>query len=171
MSNKNLEFIKNRRSIRKYTNESIDDETIKEILTCAMSAPSAMNQQCWEFIVIKDKDTMKKITEFQEYSKMLNDASLAIVVCGNLKIEKTEGYWVQDCSAAMENLLLAVEALDLGAVWLGIYPREHRIKALSELLKLPDYIKPLGIASIGHKGEFKKFENRYNNDKVHFEKW
>lgn len=166
-----MNVIFKRRSIRKYVDGIVSDTQIEYLLKAAMAAPSTMNLQPWEFIVVRSKDTMDKIMEFHPYSKMLKEAQVAIIVCGNLNVQKLEGYLVQDCSAAIENILLQTEEIGLGGVWLGVYPREERIKNVSKLFNLPNYIKPIAILSIGHPGEIKPESNRYDEKKVHKETW
>jgi len=166
-----MKAILERRSIRKYTDEPISDQDIKELLQAAMAAPSAGNQQPWEFIVVNDREILNKIPEVHPYSQMLKMAPLAIIVCGNLDKEKHEGYWVQDCSAATENILIEAQYKGLGAVWLGVYPRKERVKGLKELFNLPEDIIPLSIVPIGHPAESKEPSNRYNQSVIHINKW
>lgn len=166
-----MEAILSRRSIRKYTTQPVPDEVIKELLEAAMSAPSAGNEQAWQFVVIKDRGILDQIPNYHPYSRMVKQASVAILVCGDLKSEKHKGYWVQDCSAATENLLISVEAKGLGAVWLGVYPREDRVNGLRELLGLPEHVVPLSLIPIGYKGEEKPPANRYDPSRVHRDRW
>lgn len=160
-----------RRSIRKYTKEEVSKEHVIELLTAAMAAPSAGNGQPWEFIVIRNKQIFDRIMEVHPYSKMLDEASVAIVVCGNTEIERFKGYWVQDCSAATQNILLMANYLGLGAVWLGVYPTEERVEEIKNILEIPKHAIPLSIISIGYPAEEKLPENRYEESKIHFEKW
>ncbi|GAB6085203.1 nitroreductase family protein [Alkaliphilus crotonatoxidans] len=160
-----------RRSIRKYTNEEVSAEKVRELLRAAMAAPSAGNGQPWEFVVVRDKGCFNQIMEVHPYSKMLKDASVAIVVCGDTEKEKYGGYWVQDCAAATQNILLMAQHLGLGAVWLGVHPTEDRVKAVQKILSLPEAVIPLSIISIGYPAEERKPENRYDQSKIHYEKW
>ena len=160
-----------RRSIRKYSKLPVSDDDIEKLLKAAMAAPSAGNQQPWEFIIIKDKNILVDITKFHPHSQMLKDAQSAIVVCADLDKEKNVGYWVQDCSAATENILIEAQHLGLGAVWLGVYPREDRVKGLTELLNLPVRVIPLSIVSLGYPDEKKEPSNRYDKLKIHINKW
>jgi len=167
-----METLFSRRSIRKYTAEPVTEEVLREILEAAMSAPSAGNQQSWHFVVINDRKILDEIPSFHPHSQMLKEAPVAILVCGDLKLEKHVGYWVQDCSAATENLLLAIHAKGLGAVWLGIFPREERVEGLRKLLDIPDHVIPLSLIPIGHPAESKPPRpDRYNVDKIHYNKW
>lgn len=166
-----MDVIINRRSIRKYTNQAVSDDTIAQLIRAGMYAPSAGNQQSWEFMVIKSKETLLKITEVHPYSQMLKGVGVAIVVCGNLQKEKYKDFWVQDCSAATQNILLAAQALGLGAVWLGVYPLMDRVNGLVKLLHLPQDIMPLSIIPIGYPAEQREVPKRYNEDYIHHEKW
>lgn len=166
-----LDVILGRRSIRKYSEQSVSDEQLKRLLEAAMAAPSGHNKQPWHFIVIKDRATLSEIPKFHNYSKMLEQAPLAIVVCGDLEIEGGSGFWVQDCSAATQNILLAAKAIGLGAVWLGVYPNESLVKGLKTLLKIPEKITPLCIISVGHPLEEKPPANRYLEERVHHNRW
>ena len=160
-----------RRSIRKYSKLPISDDDIEKLLRAAMAAPSAGNQQPWEFIIIKDKKLLTDITKVHPYSQMLKEASVAIVVSADLDKEKHVGYWVQDCSAATENILIEAQHLGLGSVWLGVYPREGRVKGLKELLNLPVRVMPLSIVSLGYSEEKKEPSDRYDKLRIHINKW
>ncbi|MBN1261068.1 MAG: nitroreductase family protein [Anaerolineae bacterium] len=166
-----LENIMTRRSIRRYQDELISEDIVTQLLQAAMAAPSAGNQQPWHFVVIDDRALLDAIPEFHPYAQMLREAPLAIMICADLQNERHSGYWVQDCSAATQNLLLAAHALGLGAVWLGCYPREDRIAGLQNLFKLPESIVPLCVVSIGHPAEEKGPANRYNLERVHRNGW
>jgi nitroreductase len=166
-----MEAILGRRSIRKYTGEPVSDDQVKRLLEAAMAAPSAHNRQPWHYVVIKDKTTLLEIPKFHNYSKMLEQAALAIVVCGDLDLEAGTGFWVQDCAASTQNILLAAKATGLGAVWLGAYPNEGLVKGLRSLLKLPEKIVPFCIISVGHPSEEKPPGNRYDEKRVHKNKW
>jgi nitroreductase len=166
-----MEAIFSRRSIRKFTSEGVPEQTIEELLKAGMAAPSAGNQQPWQFVVIDDRKILDEIPTVHPYSAMLKEANVAILVCGDPKAEKHKGYWVQDCSAATQNILIAVEALGLGAVWLGVYPREDRVAGIRKLLGLPEHIVPLSLIPVGYKGEQKPPANRYDASRVHHNGW
>jgi nitroreductase len=166
-----LQAILTRRSIRKYTSKAVSEEMVRQLLEAGMSAPSAGNQQPWHFVVFTDHAIMDQISKFHRYSEMLKQAQVAILVCADLSIETHAGYWVIDCSAATENILIAAHALGLGAVWLGIYPREERVKGMIELLKLPETIMPHSLISIGYPGEKKGPANRFHAKRVHYNTW
>ena len=168
---KALDAILTRRSIRQYTDQPVPDEMVKELLEAAMSAPSATNQQPWQFIVITDRQILDAIPDVHPYSAMLKQAPLAIAICGDKLLERSEGYWVQDCSAATQNLLLAAHALGLGGVWLGCHPRLERVEGLRKLLELPDHVTPLSLVSIGYPAEHLPPSNRYDPSRVHYNQW
>ena len=166
-----LEAILTRRSIRKYQDKLVDDDTVRKLLEAAMAAPSSMNLQPWRFIVIDDRAILDKIPDLHPHAKMLKEAPLAVLVCADSKVQNIEGYWAQDCSAATENILLAAHALGLGAVWLGVFPRKERMDAVVGLLDLPEEIKPVSLISIGHPAEEKPASNRFDPSRVHHNKW
>lgn len=166
-----MDILLNRKSIRKFKTTKVSNEDIEDLLMAGMQAPSAGNQQSWEFIVIRDKNIMEKITEFHPYSQMLLNTDVAIVVCGDKTKEKFKDYWVQDCSAATENILLAAESKKLGAVWLGVYPIHERVEGVKQLLNLPESVTPLSIVPIGYPNEEKKVVSRFNKDRIHYDKW
>ncbi|MCX8131028.1 MAG: nitroreductase family protein [Clostridia bacterium] len=166
-----MNAIFSRRSIRKYTKQDISEEIIEKIIRAGMAAPSAGNEQPWHFIVINDRSVLNEIPKFHPYAKMLAEVDNAIVICGDLTLEKYEGFWVQDCSAATQNMLLMVHDLGLGSVWLGVYPIEERVKALKELLGLPENIIPFSVLPIGHPAESKEPANRFSPSKVHRNRW
>lgn len=166
-----LTAIFTRRSVRKYSNQPVSDATVKLLLQAAMSAPSAKNAQSWEFIVIRDKKTLAQIPAFHPFSKQIPEAQVAIVVCGNTKLEATKGHWIPDGSNASMNILLAAHSLGLGAVWTTFYPYEDRTAGIRKLLNLPDHIMPLNIIPLGYPVEKRVYQDRFNPAKVHYEKW
>ncbi|AGB40338.1 nitroreductase [Halobacteroides halobius DSM 5150] len=168
-----MSIIFDRRSIRSYTSEPVSEEEIKYLLQAGMAAPSAMNQQPWEFVVIDDREVLDQIPEFHDYAQMVKEAPVVIAVCGNqedLKFDDPEAaknYMLQDCSAATQNILLAAEEQGLGSVWLGVYPRKKRRKDVKKLLNLPDKVVPISLVVIGHTNEEKEVNDRYLEEKVH----
>jgi len=166
-----VEAIMTRRSIRKYKTEPVSDELMKRILSAAMAAPTAGNQQEWEFIVITDRKILDAIPDVHPYSRMLLEAPAAILVCGNLQTEMKEGYYPQDCAAATQNILLAAHALGLGSVWLGVHPREERVAGIRKLLGIPDHVVPVALVAIGHPAESHPGIDRYDEKKVHRDTW
>jgi nitroreductase len=166
-----LEAILTRRSIRKFIAGKIADEDLQRILKAGMYAPSAHNYQPWQFIVIRDTAILQKIRKVHPYAEMLKTADLAIVVCGDLRREEHTGYLVQACAAATQNILLAAHGQGLGGVWLGVYPRENRIKKISKLLHLPKEIIPVSMVALGLPGEKKEIKERFKQNKVHTNGW
>jgi nitroreductase len=166
-----MDVILSRRSIRKYTNEKVSEEDIKELLQAAMSAPSAGNEQPWHFIVIDDRNILNEIPKFHQYAQMLKEAPVAILVCGDETLERFKGYWVQDCSAAVENILIKVQEKGLGAVWVGVYPDMERVNNFRKLLSIPEHVTPFALIPIGHPAESKPAEDRYNEERVHKNRW
>ena len=168
----NEDILFTRRSIRKYIKgKEVEDEKIEYMLKAAMYAPSANNRRNWEFIVVKNRDTLDKIMDFHPYAKMLATATLAIIVCGDLSDESGKLYWQQNCSAALENMMLAAKAKDLGTVWIGLAPREERMYAIIKLFNLPDNIKPLGIVAVGYPDGEPTAPERFEPNKIHYEKF
>jgi len=166
-----IQALMSRRSIRRYTREEVSEDTVKLLLEAAMSAPSAGNEQPWHFVVIRQRRILDAIPSVHPYSQMLREASLGIVVCGDLSLEVYNGFWVQDCSAATQNILIAAHALGLGAVWLGFYPLVDRVAGLKRMLSLPEQIIPLSIVSVGWPGEKKSPAMRFRQERVHFDEW
>ncbi|UCG37587.1 MAG: nitroreductase family protein [Candidatus Bathyarchaeota archaeon] len=158
-----------RRSIRKYSAKSVSDQNVTIMLQAAMAAPSASNRKPWHFIVVTSRETLDALGRAHPYGKMLLEAPLCVAVCGDKNISGR--YWMLDCSAATENLLLAATALDLGAVWLGVYPREERVAVVRKILKIPENIVPLNLISIGHPDEKKEPRTQYDELRVHKEHW
>ena len=166
-----LTAIFTRRSIRTYTDQPVSDATIKLLLQAAMAAPSAKNDQSWEFIIIRDKNTLKQIPTFHPFAKHVPNAQIGIVVCGNTKLEAAPGHWIPAASNASMNILLAAHSLGLGAVWTTFYPYADRTAGIRKLLNLPDHIMPLNIIPIGYSLEKGNYQDRFKPDKVHYEKW
>lgn len=160
-----------RRSIRKYSDQPVADDLVEDFLKAAMAAPSAGNFQPWQFVVIREKSTLEQITTFHSYAAMLKSAQVGILLCADPILQKDSGYWVQDCAAATQNILIAIEASGLGAVWLGIYPCQDRIEASRRLLGIPDSIIPFSLVSIGYPAVVKPPSERYDPSRVHAEKW
>jgi nitroreductase len=166
-----LDALMTRRSIRTYDTKPVPKDLVQKLLSAAMNAPSAGNQQPWQFVVIDDRETLEELSRIHPHGKMLAHAPLAVAVCADTAHEKHKGYWVQDCSAATQNLLLAAHACGLGAVWLGVYPREERMKGIAEFIKMPGYIVPLSLISIGWPAEKVAAASRYAQTRVHWNFW
>jgi len=136
-----------------------------------MAAPSAGNEQPWEFVVIRDRKLLSAIPKFHPYSLMLYEASVAILICGDPSKEKYAGFWVQDCSAATENMLLEAIELGLGAVWLGVYPNQERIAGMRKLLNIPESLVPFSLVSLGYPAEQKEPTDRFDAGRIHYDTW
>jgi len=166
-----IKAILTRRSIRKYSENIIPEEYYELLFKAAMHAPSGRNRQPWHFIIVNDRDRLNKLAEVSPSWKPLETASSAIVVCGDLNIEDSESFIIQDCSAATQNILLAAHETGLGSVWLGVHPREDRMKPLAEILNIPDHIIPVSMVSLGKPGEDREQPDRYNIDRIHQDSW
>ena len=168
-----LTAIHTRRSIRRYTERPIPQELVERVLRAAMAAPSACNQQPGEFVVIDDPALIEQIWRFNAAAFALMTAPLAVVVCGNLQrqVPLAEDFWVQDCSAAIQNLLLAAHASGLGAIWLGCYPLQHLVEMIQELVGLPETVVPLAVIGVGHPAEEKGVEDRFDATRIHRNGW
>jgi nitroreductase len=167
-----LKAIFSRRSIRNFTGAEIPDEKIRELLDAAMVAPSACDQQPWHFIVVKKKETLRHIAgEIPTSGMLARGAAAAFIVCADPSLEVCTGYWIQDCSAATENLLLAAHAMGYGATWCGIYPLDDRVWKLKEMFGVPKQVIPMCIIALGVPAEEKPPVKRYKAERVHAEKW
>jgi len=166
-----LDVIINRRSIRKYSSRAVPREMLMDLLKAAMYAPSAVNKQPWHFILLTDRSVMERIAEAHPHAGMLRHAPAAIVVLGDDTLAHTSDYWPLDCAAATQNILLAAHGMGLGAVWLGVHPREERKKAISEIFHLPEHIKPFAVVALGYPAEKVPFPERFLQDRIHENKW
>jgi nitroreductase len=167
-----LDAIYARRSIRKFTEESVSDEQIETLLKAAMAAPSATNAQPWRFVVTRDPERLAAIRKEMPLAKI--NAPLAILVCADLSIFKrpiVERFWTQDCSAATQNILLAAVGLGLGAVWCGVHPVPLIEKRIEKLLDLPVNVKVLNVIFIGHPAEEKEARSQYDSQKVYKDRY
>ena len=168
-----LGFLFGRRSIRVYSEAPVSEAAVQKLLEAAMAAPSAAAKDPWRFVVIRIRDTLSEIAAALPNGQMIASAALGIAVCGELPAAHDQqlSYLLQDCSAAVENLLLCAHVLGLGACWLGVHPREQRVAALKQILALPPSVIPVACIAIGFPGETKEARTRFNRDYVHFDKW
>jgi nitroreductase len=166
-----VRVILSRRSIRRYTSQEITDEQLRILLEAAMAAPSAGNQQPWQFLIVTERRLLERVPECHPYAYMMPETALAVLVCADLTQVTNEGFWVQDCAAATQNLLLAAHATGLGAVWLGVYPREERVVALRHLFDVPDHIVPFALVGVGWPAEQKVPAARFDASRVHLNGW
>ncbi|MFC1495801.1 nitroreductase family protein [Candidatus Margulisiibacteriota bacterium] len=165
------DFILSRRSIRKYKPDQIPKDKLNHILKAAMAAPSARNEQPWHFIIIDDKQIFEKLIEVHPSSAMLREAPVAILVCYDERLDKSNGYLIQDSAAATQNILIAANTFGIGSCWIGIYPRDKRIKLLKEELKLPPEVYPFSMIALGFPNEEKEPVDRFDQKKIHKNKW
>ena len=163
------EALLKRRSVRKFTDEKVSDTQIDELLHAAMSGPSACNKTPWEFYIVRNSEKLSAVKKASLFSRF--NSSLVIVVAGNtsraLPAPVTE-YWIQDCSAAIENILLRATDLGLGAVWCGAYPQKRVEDNLQAVLEMPEDHIPLGIIHVGYPAETPEPRDQYDSERVHF---
>jgi nitroreductase len=167
-----LKAILTRRSVREYTPQAVPEELVHELLAAAMQAPSAGNQKPWHFILVTERRQLNAFAGVLPYGQMLKAAPLGVVVCVDLRLEKYPGFWVQDCSAATQNVLLAAHARGLGAVWLGVHPVEERVAGLKKILGLPDQVVPLCVVALGYPAaKPDPPTRRYDETRLHRNHW
>jgi nitroreductase len=161
-----LDLIKRRRSIRKFTNAPVSDADIQTLLEAAMAAPSASDLRPWEFVVVRRPELRQRLADMKRWSYMCADASAVFVICGN---DQRSAHWVEDTSAATENLLLAAAALDLGGVWIAVYPDQAREEYAREALGIPAELRVLCMVAVGYPAESKPPHTKYDPAKVHYD--
>lgn len=162
-----MNTIFHRTSIRKYTDRQVEDEKVERLLRAAMAAPSAGNQQPWEFYVVTDRDTLTALSQCSPHAAMLGNAPLGIVVCCKTDCRMPE-YAQIDCSAAVENILLEADYLNLGAVWLGVAPLKERMDAARRVLNIPEHLYAFSFIACGYPAEEKEQQDRYDEARVHY---
>lgn len=145
-----LEAILSRCTVRNYSDKSVSSELIDKIVQAGTSAPSAYNRQPWAFFVVKNKKILEEISQFDPYASMARKASFGILVCADLTLEDTEGFWVQDCSAAIQNMSIAATSLGLGSAWTTIYPFKEMILSFKRLFDLPEHLIPVAFIPVGY---------------------
>ncbi len=167
-----MEAIFTRRSVRQYTDRPVADEAVAKLLAAAMAAPSAGDERPWEFIVVTGRDAREEIMSVHPHSRMLKQAPLAIVVCADTARSKYPvEFWAQDCAAATENILLAAVSLGLGSCWLGVHPLPERVAALRRIFAIPESVVPFAIVAVGHPAVQPARADRYDEKRIHKEKW
>ena len=166
-----IEAIMTRRSVRDFKTDPMTEADVQDLLKAGMQAPSARNEQSWHFIVIDDPKLLHAIPEFHPHSDMLFQAPLAILVCSDRKLETKRASWLQDCSAATQNILLAAHDKGLGAVWCGVFPDADRVHGMQDLLSIPDDIRPVSLVVVGHPASVPAPEDRYKEERVHRNCW
>lgn len=169
-----LTVIHSRKSVRNYLDKLVNKEQLEILLKAGMAAPTARDCRPWVFVAVTDRNKLKILAEGMVYGKMLEKAGAAIVVCGDIKKALTgEGqqYWIQDCSACTENILLAAEAIGLGAVWLGVYPDVEKIDFIRATLGISETVIPLNVISIGYPTGEDKPKNKFDPANIHWNRW
>ena len=167
-----MSLIQKRRSIRKFVLREIPDTDVTKVLKAGMAAPTAGNQQPWQFIVVRSREMLDRIVEAYPYSKqMVPDVPVVIMVCFDKDREKYEDRWQIDCANATLNMLLAVHMLGYGGLWLEIYPVEKRIKQIQHSFGIPESVIPFALVTVGHAAEEKPPSNRYDEELVHRDMW
>lgn len=159
-----------RRSIRSYEDKKVERNKIEKILRSGMQAPSACNQQPWEFIVVEDKATLVKLSKMHKFSSMIANAGCAIVALGNKECCLASEFWQQDMGACVQNILLEIVEQGLGAVWIGVAPNEERMNFITELFDLPNNLKPFAVIPLGYTTAENKYVERFDSKKIHFDK-
>ena len=170
LSQSALDVIFSRKSVRTYTDKAVSEEQVETLLKAAMAAPTGMNVQPWRFVVVRNQAVKNRIAG---RNGMISKASVAIVVCGEtqLKNGQPNKNWTADCAAASENLLIAAEALGLGAVWTACYPYEERMSTVIEALELPEDVKPLCVIPVGYPTGNDKPKDKWKPENIHYDKW
>ena len=166
-----LEAILTRRSVREYTSDPVPDDILEELLRAAMQAPSAGNQRPWHFVLLREPEILQEIGRVHPYAQMLRATPVAILVCGDTRLMRFEEFWVQDCSAAAQNILLAAHARGLGSAWVGLYPLEDRISEMRRILHLPDAVLPLCLIPLGYPASEAPVEDRFDPSRVRRGVW
>jgi nitroreductase len=168
-----LTVISQRKSVRHFTDREITDGQIEILLRAAMAAPSAKNKQVWEFVVLNERGALDRLAALLPYAKMLSQAPVAIVVCGDVSkhTEESALNWVADCSAASENLLLAAESLGLGTVWTAAFPYASRMDAVRQVTGAPGNIVPLSVIPVGYPAKAEPVKDKWQPGKIHYNQW
>ncbi|MDD4820170.1 MAG: nitroreductase family protein [Flavobacteriales bacterium] len=173
MENKYLEIpaikaILSRKSVRRYTESQVEDQKIETLLRCGMAAPSGKNIQPWELIVVKDREKLNAMAEALPYAKMLSEAPMAIIVCADIN---ACDYWYVDASAVTENILIAAEALGLGAVWTATYPYPERMDVVKNVFALPENVASLCVIPVGYPAKDYQPRDKFKTEKIHVDKY
>lgn len=167
-----IDNIMTRTGIRAYQDKPVEDEKLELLLKAGMAAPSGLNTQSWGFVVVKKKELLQALADSLPNARMLANAPVAIVACGDMTTTPPiEGYWAQDVSAATENILLAAHGLGLGAVWTGVYLRPDRTRAVRNVLNMPEHLVPLSVIPIGYPAENPVPKDKWKPEKVYYDEW
>ncbi len=160
-----------RRSIRNFKDTKVEKNKLEKILKAAMQAPSAYNQQAWEFIVLTNKEQLETLSQMSPYSKMLAKAPAAIIVLANQEKMRVPECWQQDLGAATQNILLEAVEQGLGSVWLANAPFEERMQYIKDMFKLPESIVPYSVVALGYSDQKNNYVDRFDDTKIHYDKW
>ena len=169
-----INTIMTRTSVRQYTEEPVSEAQIETLLRAAMAAPSAADVRPWSFVVVKERAMLDSIPMHIREARPVGRSQVAITICGDMQRAfegEARNYWIEDTSAATENLLIAAHAMGLGAVWCGVYPQSEKVRYMRELLQLPEYIVPMGIVAIGHPAESPEPKDKWDPERVHVNVW
>ncbi|MBW2983164.1 nitroreductase family protein [Candidatus Woesearchaeota archaeon] len=162
-----MDTILARASVRSFTGDPVPQDKLDKLLEAAMAAPSARNRQPWHFIIVEDRRKLELLQQGLPHCKMLVQAGLGVIVCG----DNQEKYWVEDCCAATENLLLAAHAQGLGAVWTAVHPAEEKINVVRETLELPDHVTPLNVIPVGVPAQKPEVKQKHDAERIHLDSW
>ena len=169
---KHMDSIWKRRSIRKFEDRPVEREKLERILRAGMQSPTAKDSRCWEFLVVTGPEARQAVSEMSEYAMCAAKAAALIIPLANLqRVDPAEDWWVQDLAAATQTMLLQIEEEGLGATWLGMYPRKARTGALRAYFQLPEHIMPFAVIALGYKAREKEPEDRWDPEKVHWERY
>jgi nitroreductase len=166
-----LHAIHNRRSIRQFHGEPVEDHLVEEVIAAGMMAPSAGNEQPWHFVVLKKRKLLRAISKNHLYASVVEKAPVAILVCGDLALDRYGGYWAADCAAATQNMLIAAHALSLGSLWIGLHPRPQRVADIRAIITLPETVVPFSLVVLGYAAEEKSMEVRFDVSRIHQDQW
>lgn len=156
--------IYNRRSIRKYKNTLVKDEDIDLLMQYAMAAPSSCNKKPWQFYIVKNESKKEEIRQVTRSNNIISP--VYIVVCGDTKRVNANDFWIQDCSASIENILLGAVALGLGTCWIGLYPFKIPPQDIRKIIEAEDNIIPLGVVALGYPDEVKEARTQYDKKRI-----
>lgn len=171
--NETIKIIHQRKSVRNFTDEAVTKEQLEILVRAGMAAPTAVNCQPWQFVIVDNKEIKDKYAKGNRQESIINKSQALIVVCCDMNLENdiAKKYWQQDCSAATENILLAAESMGLGALWTGVYPAEDRVKIVSENFGLPETVVPLCVILVGHPDGSDQPKDKYKPERIHWNKY
>lgn len=174
LMNDTLKTIFARKSVRTYRNDTVADEKLQMLVRAGMAAPTAVDKRPWEFVIVTDRTVLKQLADALPYAKMADKAAAAIVVGGDVRKQwggMESDYWIMDCSAATQNILLAAESMGLGAVWTAVYPEDSRVRAVRQILGIPHHVVPLNLIPVGVPAGREKAKDKYDPKQIHWNKW